>query len=147
MSPWRSPTGRPLPPGLEPLPAGFQLLPLAQATAPETPSLFDDLDKPKPGPASDDFSLSAEPYPVAAPQAREQAKDVFKRVAEKEQWQKQKERMDFNGIMWSGIGMMAFAVVWFVTGLYFDILFFRDPPILFIIGLGAFVKGLLRSSY
>ena len=37
--------------------------------------------------------------------------------------------------------MMAGAVVWFVLGLMFDWVFFY-PPILFIVGLIAFIKGL-----
>ena len=41
----------------------------------------------------------------------------------------------------AGILMMVGAVVWFVVGLSLDIIFFY-PPILFIIGLIAFIKGL-----
>jgi len=50
---------------------------------------------------------------------------------------------EINGSLWGGIGMMVLAVVWFVGGLFFDIIFFY-PPILFIIGLVAFVKGLIN---
>lgn len=50
---------------------------------------------------------------------------------------------ELNGSLWGGIGMMVLAVVWFVGGLFFDIIFFY-PPILFIIGLVAFVKGLVN---
>jgi hypothetical protein len=41
-----------------------------------------------------------------------------------------------------GLGMMAFATVWFVVGLYAGWIYFY-PPILFIAGLVAFVKGLM----
>ena len=37
--------------------------------------------------------------------------------------------------------MMVGAVVWFVVGLFLNIIFFY-PPVLFIIGLIAFIKGL-----
>jgi hypothetical protein len=40
-----------------------------------------------------------------------------------------------------GLLMMLIAVVWFVGGLMFDIIFFY-PPILFILGLVAFIRGL-----
>lgn len=45
------------------------------------------------------------------------------------------------GSIVSGLLMMVGAVVWFVAGLAFDRIFFY-PPILFIFGLIAFVKGL-----
>lgn len=50
---------------------------------------------------------------------------------------------EINGSLWGGIGMMVLAIVWFVGGLFFDIIFFY-PPILFIIGLIAFVRGLVN---
>jgi hypothetical protein len=48
------------------------------------------------------------------------------------------------GTLLAGIGMMVGAVVWFVGGLMFDIIFFY-PPILFILGLVACVKGGLAA--
>ncbi len=44
-----------------------------------------------------------------------------------------------------GLIMMLIAIVWFVGGLACDIIFFY-PPILFIIGLVAFVKGLFEGN-
>ncbi len=41
-----------------------------------------------------------------------------------------------------GLAMMIGAVVWFVLGLMADIIFFY-PPILFVLGVIAFVKGLM----
>jgi transposase len=41
-----------------------------------------------------------------------------------------------------GLLMMLIAVVWFVGGLFFNIIFFY-PPILFVIGIIALVKGLV----
>ena len=47
--------------------------------------------------------------------------------------------------MVGGIIMMVIAVVWFVGGLAADIIFFY-PPILFVIGLFAFFKGLVTGN-
>jgi len=44
-----------------------------------------------------------------------------------------------------GLAMMGIAVVWFVGGLAFDIIFYY-PPILFVIGLFAFFKGLITGN-
>lgn len=44
-----------------------------------------------------------------------------------------------NGIP-GGVAMMAIAVVWFVVGLQFDRIFFY-PPILFLFGVAACIKG------
>lgn len=37
------------------------------------------------------------------------------------------------------------AAVWFIAGLMNDILFFY-PPVLFVIGLGAFFKGMAKGE-
>jgi hypothetical protein len=50
-----------------------------------------------------------------------------------------------NGGAIGGILAMIGAVVWFVAGLAADVIFFY-PPILFIIGLVAFFKGLAQGS-
>jgi len=50
-----------------------------------------------------------------------------------------------NGKVISGILMMVGAVVWFVVGWASGYIFFY-PPILFIIGLVAMVKGLAGRS-
>jgi hypothetical protein len=41
-----------------------------------------------------------------------------------------------------GVLMMVIAVVWFVVGLHLGWIFFY-PPILFVIGIAAFIKGLV----
>ena len=46
-----------------------------------------------------------------------------------------------TGQIFSGILTMAIAVIWFVTGLFFDIIFFF-PPIMFIGGLVAVINGI-----
>ncbi len=55
------------------------------------------------------------------------------------------EKAGINKGVMGGVLMMAIAVVWFVVGLYFDILFYY-PPILFVIGLYAFFKGLFTGN-
>lgn len=44
--------------------------------------------------------------------------------------------------IFGGLGMMLIAVVWFVAGLYGGILFYY-PPVLFVLGIIAFVRGLM----
>lgn len=51
----------------------------------------------------------------------------------------------FNGGVMGGLLAMLVAVVWFVAGLAADVIFFY-PPVLFIIGLVAFFKGLAQGS-
>ncbi|MEJ7593771.1 MAG: hypothetical protein WKF77_19710 [Planctomycetaceae bacterium] len=50
-----------------------------------------------------------------------------------------------NGSMITGILMMVGAVIWFVGGLAADIIFFY-PPVLFVLGFIALVKGVLRTE-
>jgi hypothetical protein len=82
-----------------------------------------------------ELRLAPDPNPYAAPSAP----TSFNFAPAKPQ--KRSADGEINGSLWGGIGMMVLAVVWFVGGLFFDIIFFY-PPILFIIGLVAFVKGL-----
>lgn len=49
-----------------------------------------------------------------------------------------------SGVLGGAIAMMV-AVAWFLAGLANDVIFFY-PPILFVIGLGAFFKGFMRSE-
>ena len=51
----------------------------------------------------------------------------------------------FNGGVLGGVVAMMVAVAWFLAGLANDIIFFY-PPILFVIGLGAFFKGFMRRE-
>jgi hypothetical protein len=44
-----------------------------------------------------------------------------------------------------GLAMMAIAVIWFVAGLFFDYIFFY-PPILFVIGIVAVVRGVMSGN-
>ncbi len=51
----------------------------------------------------------------------------------------------FNAGVFGGLAMMIIAVVWFVGGLMADILFYY-PPVLFIIGLVATIKGAVDGN-
>lgn len=55
------------------------------------------------------------------------------------------ERGVVNGGVIGGLAAMVGAVVWFVVGLMNDILFYY-PPILFILGIVAVVKGLVGGN-
>lgn len=55
------------------------------------------------------------------------------------------EKRVFNGGAIGGLLAMVGAVVWFVVGLANDIIFFH-PPVLFVIGLVVFFKGLTRRG-
>ena len=50
-----------------------------------------------------------------------------------------------NGSVITGILMMVGAVVWFVGGLAFGIIFFK-PPVLFVLGFIALVKGIVSKE-
>lgn len=52
------------------------------------------------------------------------------------------ENTIFEGEIMGGIAMMLGAIIWFVGGLAFGITFIY-PPILFLIGLGSLIKGLI----
>lgn len=56
-----------------------------------------------------------------------------------------KEFGSVNAGVGGGILMMAIAVVWFVVGWFFD-WYFCYPPILFVVGLIAFIKGLVNKE-
>lgn len=55
------------------------------------------------------------------------------------------EKAGINKGVWGGIIMMVIAVIWFFGALSFGWIFFY-PPILFLIGLYAFIKGLLTGN-
>lgn len=53
------------------------------------------------------------------------------------------EKRGMDAGVWGGVGLMLLAVGWFVGGLMFGIIFFY-PPVLFIIGIVAVVRGLFN---
>jgi hypothetical protein len=76
---------------------------------------------------------------------REQQRRESRERAEQEQADRSFEGNVFNGGVLGGAVAMLVAVVWFFLGLMNDVLFFY-PPILFVIGLGAFFKGLMKGE-
>jgi hypothetical protein len=54
------------------------------------------------------------------------------------------EQRAFDAGILGGLALMALSVVWFVGGLFFDIIFYY-PPILFLVGLAALVRGIYRT--
>jgi hypothetical protein len=55
------------------------------------------------------------------------------------------EHRILNGGVLGGLAAMLIAVVWFVVGLINDIIFFY-PPVLFVLGLIAMIKGAIGSD-
>src|SRR4029079_2605600 len=55
------------------------------------------------------------------------------------------EHRGWDAGMLGGLAMMAIAVVWFVLGLACGYIFFY-PPILFVLGVIGFVKGLMTGN-
>ena len=97
-------------------------------------------------PNDDELRLSPDANnPYAAPSApNAYVQDALKAATESNNWKREKDRGDINSSLWGGIGMMALAVVWFFGALFLFDLLFIYPPILFIIGLVAFIKGLMN---
>jgi hypothetical protein len=68
-----------------------------------------------------------------------------KRAAQEQGTNQSVEGSVFNGGVLGGVVAMMVAVAWFLAGLANDVIFFY-PPILFVIGLGAFFKGFMRRE-
>jgi len=111
---------------------------------PQHPTPFDDPSFGRPKPADDELRLApdANPNPYAAPQPT--LEETMRRANEKESWRKTKEKDDINGALWGGMGLMAFGVVLFFTGLFFGF-FTCWAPIAFIAGLCTFAGGVSRA--
>lgn len=133
-------------PGLQPL-GNVGLQPIGQPAwqgglpnpyGQTAPSPFGQPASPFGQPSDDELRLAPAVNPYASPAAPSNYAPI------PNTWEKPSEGDgEINSSLWGGIGMMVLAVVWFVGGLFFDIIFFY-PPILFIIGLVAFVKGLVN---
>lgn len=161
---------QPLPFGLQPLPAGLQPLQPMQQSWPQNPQpAWQNAGIPNPygqsaaaspfgqtapspfdqggfgqgaKPTDDDLRLEPASNPYAAPQAQ----GHLQQAAFGQPPKPSAGNDELNGSLWGGIGMMVLAVVWFFVALiFFDTIFFY-PPILFIIGLVAFIKGLVNLA-
>lgn len=105
-------------------------------------------------PRHDDEDEDEEPRPKKKPATTNRRRDEDDDDSERDRpWKKRREneartnsacsseKRVFNGGAIGGLRAMVGAVVWFVVGLANDIIFFY-PPVLFVIGLLAFFKGL-----
>jgi hypothetical protein len=72
-------------------------------------------------------------------------RDQEKRKAKEEATGGSLEGNVFNSGMMGGLAAMGIAVVWFLIGLMNDFIFFY-PPILFVLGLVAFFKGMMKGE-
>jgi DNA-directed RNA polymerase subunit RPC12/RpoP len=79
-------------------------------------------------------SEERERLPPRPPGARRRRR---RRPAEREGW-----FGNINAGLLGGVAMMVIAVVWFVLGLMGGFIFFY-PPILFVIGIAALIKGII----
>ncbi len=88
-------------------------------------------------------------YAVAAPEPSPTSSGAvdtrFEAIAPIKPKKKRKSKsFSDNGGALAGLGLMVLAVLWFVGGLFVGYIFFY-PPILFLIGLVAFLKGLFST--
>ena len=119
----------------------------AQATSPqygyETAA---STELPQTNPYGDQSSF---PYPASQPVGQQQphmsSLDAIAQNHQAESIQKRHAGGVNGGKVLAGVAMMVGAVIWFFLGLMGNRIFFY-PPILFIIGLVAFIKGLVGSS-
>jgi hypothetical protein len=82
-----------------------------------------------------------EPRPEQERPRRREKKLVRKRLPEQKGYFSFEKRLLDKGAL-AGVLMMVIAVAWFVCGLIFLDRIFFYPPILFVIGVIAFIKGL-----
>lgn len=127
-------------------------VPGAAAAGPQQPlagsalsgGLSDLLDEAQPSGwnAGDGYAVAApEPAPTSSA-AVDTRFEAIKPVKAKKR-RKSKSFSD-NSSALAGLGLMILAVVWFVGGLFVGYIFFY-PPILFLIGLVTFLKGLFTA--
>ena len=104
------------------------------------------LDDP-PKPAAPVRFVNGRPAPAEEPQPAD-AGDPFDFTTPDESAKKGKslEGQMVNGGVLGGIVMMLIAVVWFVVGIVaLDMIYFY-PPILFVVGIVAIVRGLMEKA-
>jgi hypothetical protein len=92
-------------------------------------------------PADDDDEGAYEPRSEEERPPRRKKKLVRKRLPEKKGFFAFEKGLAEKGAL-AGVLMMVIAFVWFVCGLIFLNRIFFYPPILFVIGVIAFIKGL-----
>jgi hypothetical protein len=103
----------------------------------------DDDDRPRSKRGQYDVQDEEEP-----PRKKRSFKPKKKKRAKKEETQQSNYALEkgiLNGGVAGGALAMVIAIIWFVVGLMNDWIFFY-PPILFILGLIAFIKGLMGGD-
>jgi hypothetical protein len=96
-------------------------------------------DEPQPADADNPFEFT-----TPGESAKKKNREV--QEAEKAKAGKSLEGQMTNGGVLGGILMMVIAVVWFVVGIVaLDMIYFY-PPILFIVGIVALVRGLMDKA-
>lgn len=87
--------------------------------------------------------------PVAAPPRRPKPKPKPKKIRKRRKETSRRGGSFEGGMLNSGVlgglGLIAVAVVWFVVGLFFGIIFIY-PPFMAIFGMCAIVKGLISGN-
>ncbi len=51
-----------------------------------------------------------------------------------------------SAAMLAGVGMMIGAVVWFILGLVYQDKIYFYPPVLFVLGIGSFIRGMQEEE-
>lgn len=120
------------------VPAGDSSQPLPSA---ESPSSALRVEQPK----EDPFSARAEMSSPTKPRLDDDFDEEDRPIRRAPPFKPKREFGSINAGVGGGILMMVIAVVWFVLGLIFGWIFYY-PPILFIIGLIAFIKGLVNRE-
>lgn len=70
------------------------------------------------------------------------------RPSKKIKKKKAKEPQPLTGTaaMFAGVGMILGAIVWFILGLVYQDKIYFYPPILFVIGIGTFIRGMQEEE-
>lgn len=135
-------TGEPIPEEVEPTPppAGAKIAALRGKFGGGAPS------QPKPSNSGDgQIVLASAKYLQRDPEPELRRAQEKRKAKEEAATGGSLEGNVFNSGMMGGLAAMGVAAVWFLIGLMNDILFFY-PPILFVIGLAAFFKGMAKSE-
>lgn len=132
-------TGEPIPDESEPAPTEKKIAAMRGKFGGGAPA------QPKPSnPDNGQIVLASAKYLQRDPEP-ELRRNQQKREAKQEASNQSLEGSVFNSGVLGGVTAMMVAVAWFLAGLANDIIYFY-PPILFVIGLGAFFKGFMRSE-
>ena len=105
----------------------------------------------------DDWQADVTLEPVAAPPPKRKDKDVLSQYTKNSSLTSRRSRGSSGGGFFGpekkgldagvigGLAMMGIATVWFIGGLAMGILFYY-PPILFVIGLFGFLRGMFSGN-